>query len=84
VQIPPGKQLAMPSPIIFMKARKNHIEIDGMRRAHIRDAVALCDFLAHFEERVSFLHRFTASYFYKTLPFNFTPQMPIINFGFQG
>ncbi|KDR14160.1 Xaa-Pro aminopeptidase 1 [Zootermopsis nevadensis] len=48
--IPPGKQLVTSSPIIFMKARKNHIEIDGMRRAHIRDAVALCDFFAHFEE----------------------------------
>ena len=36
-----------------MKARKNQIERDGMRRAHIRDAVAVCDFLAHFEESVS-------------------------------
>jgi len=36
-----------------MKARKNQIEREGMRRAHIRDAVALCDFLAHFEESVS-------------------------------
>jgi len=36
-----------------MKARKNQIERDGMRQAHIRDAVALCDFLAHFEESVS-------------------------------
>jgi hypothetical protein len=53
VQIPQEKQLAMSSPIIFMKARKNQIERDGMRRAHIRDAVALCDFLAHFEEWVS-------------------------------
>ena len=53
VQIPQEKQLALPSPIIFMKARKNQIEREGMRRAHIRDAVAFCDFLAHFEESVS-------------------------------
>ncbi|KAJ4433963.1 hypothetical protein ANN_16282, partial [Periplaneta americana] len=51
--IPPEKQLAMPSPIIFMKARKNRVEIEGMRRAHIRDAVAVCDFLAYLEESVS-------------------------------
>ena len=42
----------MPSPIIFMKARKNPVEVDGMRKAHIRDAAALCDFFAHFEEAV--------------------------------
>ena len=53
VQIPQEKQLALPSPIIFMKARKNQVERDGMRQAHIRDAVALCDFLAYFEDSVS-------------------------------
>jgi Xaa-Pro aminopeptidase len=63
----------MPSPIIFMKARKNHIEIDGMRRAHIRDAVAVCDFLAHLEDAVSLSHLFTASYMCKGLIFNFYP-----------
>ncbi|PNF28969.1 Xaa-Pro aminopeptidase 1 [Cryptotermes secundus] len=51
--IPPKKQLAIPSPIIFMKARKNRIEIGGMREAHIRDAVALCDFLAYLEEAIA-------------------------------
>lgn len=68
MQIPPKKQLAVPSPIIFMKARKNRIEIGGMREAHIRDAVALCDFLAYLEEAVSMIlsHLFTALCFYKT------------------
>jgi Xaa-Pro aminopeptidase len=50
-----------------MKARKNRIEIGGMREAHIRDAVALCDFLAYLEESVSMilLHLFSVLCFYK-------------------
>jgi Xaa-Pro aminopeptidase len=51
-----------------MKARKNRIEIGGMREAHIRDAVAVCDFLAYLEESVSMIlsHSFAALCFYKT------------------
>ena len=35
-----------PDPLMAMKARKNAVEIDGARRAHLRDGVALCRFLA--------------------------------------
>ena len=35
-----------PSPIAAAKAVKNAIEIQGMRDAHIRDAVAICELLA--------------------------------------
>jgi Xaa-Pro aminopeptidase len=50
-----------------MKAQKNRVEIGGMREAHIRDAVALCDFLAYLEESVSMIlsHIFAALCFYK-------------------
>jgi Xaa-Pro aminopeptidase len=41
------------SPIIYMRAQKNKVEREGMRRAHIRDGVAMCDSLSFFEERVS-------------------------------
>lgn len=35
-----------------MRAEKNEIEIKGMRNAHLKDAVALCDFLAYLEEQI--------------------------------
>lgn len=41
------------SPIIYMRAEKNEVEREGMRRAHVRDAVALLDTLSYLEERVS-------------------------------
>ncbi|XP_067011174.2 xaa-Pro aminopeptidase 1 [Anabrus simplex] len=50
---PPDKRLSRESPIVFQKARKNSVEIHGMRAAHIRDAVAMCDFLAYFEDKLS-------------------------------
>lgn len=40
------------SPIILMRAQKNEVEREGMRRAHIRDAVAMIDTLSYLEERV--------------------------------
>lgn len=40
------------SPIVYMRAQKNDVEREGMRKAHIRDAVALCDTLSYLEERV--------------------------------
>ncbi|KAK2715805.1 hypothetical protein QYM36_010389, partial [Artemia franciscana] len=50
--IPETKVVLMPSPVIFLKAKKNPTEVEGMRRAHIKDAVALCDFLAKLEKEV--------------------------------
>ncbi|CAO1403440.1 unnamed protein product [Diamesa hyperborea] len=39
------------SPIVYMRAKKNPTEREGMRRAHIKDAVAMCDTLSYLEER---------------------------------
>ncbi|XP_029168203.1 xaa-Pro aminopeptidase 1-like isoform X3 [Nylanderia fulva] len=49
--IPPEKRLAKPSPVIDLRAEKNKVEVAGMRRSHLRDAVAMCDFLAYMEEQ---------------------------------
>ncbi|XP_063859431.1 xaa-Pro aminopeptidase 1-like isoform X2 [Scylla paramamosain] len=51
--IPVTKRVAGPSPILGMKATKNPVEIKGMRNAHLKDAVALCDFLALLEREVT-------------------------------
>jgi Xaa-Pro aminopeptidase len=40
------------SPIVSAKAIKNAAELEGMREAHLRDAVALCDFLNWLETKV--------------------------------
>ncbi|CAH0386347.1 unnamed protein product [Bemisia tabaci] len=40
------KRLLAVSPIIAMKAEKNEVERAGMKRAHVRDAAAICDFMA--------------------------------------
>ena len=50
-QIPPEKRLAKASPIIDLRAEKNKIEVAGMRRSHLKDAMAMCDFLAYMEEQ---------------------------------
>lgn len=41
-----------PSPVIFMRARKNPTELKGMERAHIIDGAAMCDALSLLERRV--------------------------------
>ncbi|XP_031640663.1 xaa-Pro aminopeptidase 1 [Contarinia nasturtii] len=40
-----------PSPVIFMRARKNPTEQKGMHRAHILDGAAMCDALSLLERR---------------------------------
>jgi Xaa-Pro aminopeptidase len=40
------------SPVTLMKARKNDVEIQGMREAHLRDGVAMCRFLCWLEDTV--------------------------------
>lgn len=52
--VPPEKRLVKQSPIIFLKAKKNNVEIEGMRKANVRDSAALVEFLAFFEEQVCF------------------------------
>ncbi|XP_015591446.1 xaa-Pro aminopeptidase ApepP [Cephus cinctus] len=49
----PEKRLARPSPVIALRAEKNKVEAEGMRRAHIRDAVAMCDFLSYMEDQIN-------------------------------
>ena len=48
-----GLFLEKPSPLSFAKAIKNEAELDGMREAHLRDAVALAETLHHLEQEVS-------------------------------
>ncbi|KAL0020575.1 hypothetical protein WJX77_005157 [Trebouxia sp. C0004] len=40
------------SPIALAKAIKNKVEVEGMREAHLRDAVALCSLLAFLEKEI--------------------------------
>jgi Xaa-Pro aminopeptidase len=54
LQIPKESRLLQPSPIMMLKAVKNSVEIQGMRRAHIRDGTAICEFMAYFEDKVQF------------------------------
>jgi Xaa-Pro aminopeptidase len=43
---------------MMLKAVKNSIEIQGMRRAHVRDGTAMCEFMAYFEDKVIFCYYF--------------------------
>jgi Xaa-Pro aminopeptidase len=49
--IPADRRTIKLTPISLMKALKNPVEVNGMINAHIRDAVALCDFFAWLEEQ---------------------------------
>lgn len=51
--ISPSAILEKPSPVIFMRAKKNPTEQKGMRRAQVLDGVAMCDALSLLERRVS-------------------------------
>jgi hypothetical protein len=52
--VPEGKAVFSVSPVLLMKDRKSGIEAQGMQNSHIRDAVALCQFLSMLEEGVSY------------------------------
>lgn len=43
-----------PSPVIHLRAEKNEIEAIGMRNSHIRDAIAMCDFMSYIEEQMDY------------------------------
>ncbi|XP_072940021.1 xaa-Pro aminopeptidase 1 isoform X2 [Epargyreus clarus] len=47
--IPQSKRIFQPSPIIYLKAQKNKAEIEGIKKAHLRDAVAMCTVLSYIE-----------------------------------
>ncbi|XP_066253724.1 xaa-Pro aminopeptidase ApepP-like isoform X1 [Euwallacea similis] len=46
------KRLPYQSPIIYLKSIKNSVEIEGMKRAHIKDGAAMCDFFAYIETQM--------------------------------
>lgn len=50
--IPPERRLLQLTPACHSKAVKNTVEIEGMRNAHIRDAVALCEYFCWLEKEV--------------------------------
>ncbi|KAL4231887.1 Xaa-Pro aminopeptidase 1 [Mactra antiquata] len=50
--IPKLRRLSQPSPVAIMKAVKNEAEINGMKRAHIKDAVTLCEYFDWLEQNV--------------------------------
>ncbi|KAG2437467.1 hypothetical protein HXX76_006117 [Chlamydomonas incerta] len=47
------KAVELPSPITAAKAIKNAAELEGMREAHLRDAVAVCSFIKWLEDTVA-------------------------------
>ncbi|CAG2171919.1 unnamed protein product, partial [Oppiella nova] len=50
--VPEMRRIESLSPVQLKKAVKNSVEIEGMKRSHIKDAVALCEFFAWLEEEV--------------------------------
>lgn len=50
--VPKTHLISDPSPLARSKAVKNSVEIEGMRQAHIRDAVALCEYFSWLEQEV--------------------------------
>lgn len=50
--IPKEQCITKLTPIALKKAIKNDVEITGMRNAHIRDAIALCEYFAWLEREV--------------------------------
>jgi Xaa-Pro aminopeptidase len=49
----PCQVLEARSPVTLRKAIKNETELDGMREAHLRDAVAIVEFLTWLDETAS-------------------------------
>lgn len=51
--VPPDRVYNNSTPINLMKAKKNDIEANGMRRAHIKDSVALCQYFMWLEQQIA-------------------------------
>ncbi|XP_019617222.1 PREDICTED: xaa-Pro aminopeptidase 1-like [Branchiostoma belcheri] len=47
-----SKQILDASPVMKMKSKKNPVEQQGLKNAHVRDAVAKCEYLMWLEEAV--------------------------------
>ena len=50
-------------PCLLAKSRKNHAELEGFRRSHIRDGIAMCQFLAWLDREVAAGHPHTEKTF---------------------
>lgn len=50
--IPKERRCTLPSPVTKQKAIKNDVEVENMRQCHIRDAAALCEYLAWLEKSI--------------------------------
>lgn len=50
---PEERQIVQLTPLALMKAIKNPTEVEGMRKALIRDAASLCQFYAWLDETMS-------------------------------
>ena len=50
--VPKNRRYVQPSSVSAMKAVKNATEIAGMRRAHVKDAVTLCEYFSWLEKEV--------------------------------
>ncbi|XP_074604675.1 aminopeptidase P isoform X2 [Brevipalpus obovatus] len=51
--IPESRRYDGPNPVLLNKAIKNKTEIECMKQAHIKDAVALCEFFAWLEVEIT-------------------------------
>eukprot|EP00794_Sanderia_malayensis_P005492 gene5492-6177_t len=61
--IPEDKIISDVSPVCLLKAIKNATEIEGMKQAHIRDSVALCEYFYWLEKEIhkGYLNEFNAA-----------------------
>jgi len=50
--IPKVRLIGTTNPVSLKKAVKNAVEINGMKKAHIKDAVALCEFYSWLEDEI--------------------------------
>lgn len=48
----PSKVVCKSSPIVLEKAIKNAVELEGFRKCHVRDAVALCRYFSWLEQEL--------------------------------
>jgi Xaa-Pro aminopeptidase len=57
--IDPARRVLKLTPIALMKAVKNNVEIEGLKRAHIKDGVALANFFSWLEKAMESGHPLT-------------------------
>jgi len=53
------QRLTALTPIAALKAVKNKTEVEGMKRCHVRDGAAVCEYLAWLESQLKHNHRVT-------------------------